>query len=303
MNKSDSFITIKTNYTQMKITVLFLMITFTAFVRGQEKLEMYPDGIPNAKEGVDLGENTPELYFYKPLEAKHKTSFLIIPGGGYSHVAMKHEGHDVAKALSDLGYPAFVLRYRLPKADQMLDKRVGPIQDAQQALAYIRSNTKMLGIKRGKVGVLGFSAGGHLASTLSTHFETDYLNKGLSAAILRPDFSVLVYPVISMDDGITHKGSKNNLIGPEFFETDSTRFSNELNVTKNTPPTYLVHAIDDNGVPIENSKRYLKALKENGVEGKLFIYDTGGHGFGMINRTDARSWLDDMIGWLNKTKT
>lgn len=286
----------------MKSTSLFLvlMMTFTVFAAGQEKLELYTDNLPNAKEGADLGENIPELYFYKPTEIKHKITFLIIPGGGYSHVAMKHEGHDVAKTLSDLGYPAFVLRYRLPKADQMLDKRIGPIQDAQQALSYIRIHSTSLGIEQGKVGVLGFSAGGHLASTLSTHFETDYLGKGLSYNTLRPDFSVLLYPVISLDDDITHKGSKTNLIGPDFLESDVTRFSNELNVNKDTPPTYLMHAMDDKVVPIQNAERYLDALQKNGVTCKLFIYDTGGHGFGMVNKTDTRSWFDDMINWLEK---
>lgn len=290
-----------TNYLHMKSTSLFLvlMMTFTAAL-GQEKLELYTDDLPNAKEGVDFGGNIPELYFYKPTEEKRKITFLIIPGGGYSHVAMKHEGHDVAKALSDLGYPAFVLRYRLPRADQMPDKRIGAIQDAQQALSYIRIHSTSFGIEQGKVGVLGFSAGGHLASTLSTHFETDYLDKGMSSATLRPDFSVLLYPVISMDDDITHKGSKTNLIGPDFLGSDVARFSNELNVTKNTPPTYLMHAIDDKAVPIENAERYLEALQKNGVESKLFIYDTGGHGFGMVNKTDTRSWLDDMINWLEE---
>ncbi|MBE8722184.1 alpha/beta hydrolase [Sphingobacterium pedocola] len=288
----------------MKNTILFLalMMIFTAYAVGQEKLELYTDGLPNAKEKVDLGDNLPELYFYKPTEIKHKITFLIIPGGGYSHVAIKHEGHDVAKALADQGFPAFVLRYRLPKADQMLDKRTGAIQDAQQALSYIRSYSISLGIEQGKVGVLGFSAGGHLASTLSTHFDTDYLDKGRSSVTLRPDFSVLLYPVISMNDDITHKGSKKNLIGPDFLQSDVDRFSNELNVTKNTPPAYLMHAVDDKVVPIENAERYRNSLQKNGVACKLFVYDTGGHGFGLVNKTDARSWFDDMIVWLNDLK-
>ena len=268
-------------------------------LRAQEKVELYPNRIPNLKKSVTLTENSPELFFYEAKgEAKNKV-FLIIPGGGYGMVAINHEGHDVAKRLQELGYHSFVLRYRLPVAAQMIDKRVGPIIDAQSALLFIRDKAQDSGWNGIEVGVIGFSAGGHLASTLSTHSNIAYVNEVEDLKGLRPDFSVLVYPVISMDDQITHKGSKNNLIGPNFKEEDVFTFSNDLQVTEHTPPTFLIHAEDDKTVPIENSFRYMKALNKNNVPNKLFKYELGGHGFGMYNKKEEGDWFTAMLVWLN----
>ncbi len=267
-----------------------------------EKLELYPKGVINQIEGVDCGTNVPEFYFYRPEQPKSDIVFLVIPGGGYSKVAIQHEGYDIAQKLQDAGYTSFVLKYRLPDPKQQKDKRIVPIQDAQTALSYIRKNAKKLGLGRVKyVGVIGFSAGGHLASTLSTHFATDYRTGKKAKENLRPDFSILCYPVISMDDNITHKGSKTKLIGPDFSVEDVRRFSNEMNVNKDTPPTFLLHAADDKTVPIANSERYLANLKTAGVPVTLFRYETGGHGFGLNNKTDARSWFDAMIDWVEKS--
>jgi acetyl esterase/lipase len=242
----------------------------------------------------------PQFFAYVPAVVKSSIAFLVIPGGGYSHVAVQHEGHDVAQKLCDLGYPAFVLRYRLPVAEQQHDKRIVPIQDAQTALVYVRQHLDALGIGGVlHVGVIGFSAGGHLASTLSTHFDTNYSTGKSGEAALRPDFSVLAYPVISMEDGITHKGSKTRLIGPDFKAEDVAYFSNESKIGKQTPPAFLMHAADDKAVPIANSELYLEALKKNGVPGMLFRYETGGHGFGLNNKTDERSWFDAMLTWVN----
>jgi len=141
-----------------------------------------------------------------------------------------------------------------------------------------------------------------LASTLSTHFATDYRTGKKAKENLRPDFSILGYPVISMDDKITHKGSKTKLIGPDFSAEDVQRFSNELNINKNTPPAFLIHAADDKVVPIANSERYLANMKTTGVPATLFRYETGGHGFGLHNKTDSRSWFDPMIEWVEALK-
>ena len=266
----------------------------------QEKITLYPQGVPNTKSGVDISGNTPEFYFYKPDKQLSDKVFLIIPGGGYARVAMDHEGHDVAKRLQSLGYASYVLRYRLPNAEEMPVKKIAPIQDAQTALSYIRKASN--GIQVGQVAVLGFSAGGHLASTLSTHFKTNYTQDGPATAALRPDFSVLVYPVITMEDGVTHKGSKMNLIGPDVKEDDVLHFSNENQVTKHTPATYIVHAADDKAVPIENAYRYQKALQAHGVPNKLYQYEKGGHGFGMVNTLEAGDWFADMITWIQTFK-
>lgn len=276
---------------------IFFLVTMIGLAMGQEKVPFYPNGILNLREGVDLGDNIPELYFYKPATQSQSKVFLIIPGGGYARVAMGHEGHDVAKRLQALGYASFVLRYRLPVDSQVLDKRIAPIQDAQTALAHIRANGSRYGIDVRQVGVLGFSAGGHLASTLSTHFDTSYIGIGPDAN-LRPDFSVLVYPVITMTAGVTHQGSKKHLIGPVFDDADVLRFSNENNVNANTPVTYLVHAEDDVAVPIANSLYYQQALDRFDVPNHLYRYETGGHGFGMINKKQEGDWFADMLQWL-----
>ena len=280
----------------MRGIIFSFLMSLQLLTVAQEKIELYPKGIPNTKENVSIADNMPEFYFYKPEKQLSDKVFLIIPGGGYGIVAMNHEGHDVAKRLQALGYAAFVLRYRLPKDAQIIDKRIGPIQDAQKALAIIRENSA--GINVGSVGVIGFSAGGHLASTLSTHFNTAYVDEIDKGTNLRPDFSVLVYPVITMEEGVTHLGSKNNLIGPNFNAEDVKRFSNELNVNTFTQPTYLVHAKDDKVVPIENAYRYKKALDAHKVPNKLYQYELGGHGFGMFNKQENGDWFADMINWL-----
>lgn len=278
--------------------VLLFLVMFD-FAIGQEKVSFYPNEILNTRPNIDLRDNFPELFFYKPEKQVNKKVFLIIPGGGYARVAIGHEGHDVAKRLSDLGYASYVLRYRLPVDSQMLDKRIAPIQDAQTALDYIRKNGQKYGIDVNEVGVLGFSAGGHLASTLSTHFNTSYIGTDASAN-LKPDFSILVYPVISMSDGVTHQGSKKNLIGPIFEDSDIFCFSNEKQVSAHTPITYLVHAEDDVAVPIANSLVYQQALDKFGIPNKLYRYKAGGHGFGLINKKEEGDWFADMLQWLEE---
>lgn len=283
----------------MKEKLSFLVFLFMFLsVNGQVQLNLYPNGIPNSIPEMLVETNSPEFWFYKPVVAKSNKVFLIIPGGGYARVAMNHEGHDVAKRLMDSGYASFVLRYRLPVDSQMIDKRIAPIQDAQSALVFIRTKAEELGIDASNVVVVGFSAGGHLASTLSTHFDKSYIGE-VDLKWLRPDYSVLVYPVISMKDKITHNGSRKNLIGPEFSEEDVLRFSNELNVTEQTPPAFLVHAEDDVAVPIQNSHLYMAALDSYKINNKLVRFDVGGHGFGMYNSKQEGDWFADMLVWLN----
>ena len=282
----------------MRRILITLLMSFQLLAVAQEKIELYPNGVPNTKEGQSISDNTPEFYMYRSDTSFAKKVFLVIPGGGYARLAMDHEGHDVAKRLQSLGYTAYVLKYRLPQIDEMLDKKIAPIQDAQAAMQYIRGRHSME-----KIAVIGFSAGGHLASTLSTHFETNYLTQSAAKDyIFRPDFSILVYPVITMEDGVTHKGSKSSLIGPDFIDTDVLKFSNELHVNEKTPNTYLVHAIDDKAVPIENAYRYKNALDKHGVDNKLYMYEQGGHGFGLDNKLEDGDWFADMINWLQLFK-
>lgn len=285
----------------IRLYILLLMTMFMQFLQAQERLNLYKE-LPNTKDTADLSKNLPELYRYVPQEIKSSTVFLIIPGGGYTHIAMDHEGHQVAQRLAANGYCAYVLKYRLPSQKQQTDKRIAPIQDAQQALIRIKEEAGNLALLSPKFGVIGFSAGGHLASTLSTHFEMDYNQAGYVADNLRPDFSVLIYPVITMEDGITHNGSKNKLIGPDFTDQDVYRFSNEKQINSKTPPAFLVHAKDDKVVPIENSYRYQLELQKNNITNFLFSYELGGHGFGMYNKQEARDWFDPMLQWVDSLK-
>ena len=280
-------------------SILILMISMIATqlqaqTRGELR-NLYGDQeIPGSALPVaDLKEEEiPKLYDYQLDDSKNNLVFLVIPGGGYSGVAINHEGHDVANRLNEQGYSAYVLSYRLPTVKTMKDKRFGPLQDAQYALATIRNENK-----NKKVVVIGFSAGGHLAASLSTLYNYPQ-TKELKKANLRPDFSVLCYPVISMDNSITHKGSKENLIGPEFSANDVELFSLEKQVTKKSQPTFLMSAIDDKVVPIENAYRYQNSLTQLGIPNEFFTYEKGGHGFGMVNKTDTRDWFVAMLDWL-----
>ncbi|MBD1427549.1 alpha/beta hydrolase [Sphingobacterium arenae] len=275
-------------------SILFVVL-LNYYTLAQEKVALYAE-IPNATKSVeDLGdENIPVLYKYELPSAKQ--AVLVIPGGGYSHVAINHEGHEIAKAFNEEGYSAFVLYYRLPKDAYMDVRKIGPLQDAQRGIQYIKEHYDF-----DRVGVIGFSAGGHLASSLSNHFD-DVKIRNENAINLAPDFSVLIYPVISMDDEITHKGSKNNLIGEEPGNEDLMYFSLEKQVSAKTPPTFLVHAEDDKAVPVANAIRYKEALDSTGIMNDIFIYKTGGHGFGLHNKTDARKWSEAMFSWLKDLK-
>ena len=276
---------------KFKYNILFIVL-LNYYSLAQEKIALYAE-IPNAtKSAEDLGEeNVPVLYKYELPGAKQ--AVLVIPGGGYARVAIDHEGHEVAKAFNEQGYSAFVLYYRLPKDETMIVRKIGPLQDAQRSIQFIREQYDF-----DRVGVIGFSAGGHLAASLSNHYD-DVKIENKNAIDLAPDFSVLVYPVISMEDEITHQGSKKNLIGAQPEVADLLYYSLEKQVSDQTPPTFLIHAEDDKGVPIANSLRYKEALDKAGVANEIFIYPTGGHGFGLHNKLDARKWAEVMFTWLD----
>lgn len=226
------------------------------------------------------------------------SGIVIYPGGGYGILAVDHEGYDVAKALNEMGVAAFVVKYRLPDSSCMVNKENVPLMDAQQALKLARENAGKWKINPSKIGVMGFSAGGHLASSVGTHFSETILNNPNNTS-LQPDFLVLLYPVISFNDDITHKGSKQNLIGKSPTAEQVHRFSNEEQVTPQTPPTFLVHAVDDEAVPVENSIAFLTALKKNKVGAEMHVYPKGGHGFGMNNKTTKDKWMERLQNWLD----
>ncbi|KAA6341277.1 Acetylxylan esterase [termite gut metagenome] len=242
----------------------------------------------NAQTLIKLGEDNSEITIYLPEDSvnKHK-AVIVCPGGGYNHLAMQHEGHQVAEWLKEQGYAGIVLKYRLPEKQY----KNFPLEDVQNAFRYVRSQAKEWNIK--KVGIAGFSAGGHLAATASTHY-TD--------SIIRPDFSILVYPVISMEKEFRHEGSCISLLGNNPSETDLYNYSNEKQINAQTPPAILLLSDDDKTVVPQNSILYYQALKRNNISATLYIFPTGGHGWGMKNTfqykkemlTLLKSWLDDI---------
>ncbi|WNM17733.1 alpha/beta hydrolase [Flavobacterium capsici] len=252
--------------------------------------QIYKDSIFQKTSNVSV----PTLTIYFPEKA-NGTSILIFPGGGYEHLSMCKEGEKVAKWLNSLGITAFVLKYRLPSDKIMKDKSIGPLQDAQEAIRIIRRNA--LEWKINKIGVIGFSAGGHLAASLSTRFNENFYSTSDTASS-RPDFSLLIYPVISMKNEITHKRSQANLLGNKPSKKEIETFSVELSVTNETPNTFIVHATDDKSVPVENSINYYLALKKNNVPAEIHLYEKGGHGFGLGVKDTSKFWTDACINWL-----
>jgi len=237
--------------------------------------------------------------FLPPAEKATGTAVVICPGGGYGILAYDYEGADIAKWLNTIGIAGIILKYRLPSDLIMKNKTIGPLQDAQEAIRIVRRNAKEWNINPLKIGIMGFSAGGHLASTLSTHYM-DKVYETTDTTSARPDFSILIYPVISMDKDITHGGSRTALLGSNPDQSTIDKFSNELQVNKNTPPTFLVHAADDEAVPVQNSTNYFLALQKHDVPAELHIYEKGGHGFSMPKSKGTEStWPEAFKQWLS----
>jgi acetyl esterase/lipase len=295
-----------------KIAILFfLLVAETTLAQSVSETALYPGAVPGSKQssikeqiifvngGVRISSVvTPTLTKFTPVKP-NGTSIIICPGGGYGRLAIDHEGVEVAKLLNAEGITAFVLKYRLPNDTIMIDKTIGPLQDAQQAIRTVRKQAAVWGLNPNRIGIMGFSAGGHLAATAATHFNFIADATINDTTSVRPDFAILLYPVISFDDSIAHKGSKTNLIGKTPSAELTKNFSNELQVTKNTPPSFLVHAGDDGTVPVENSIRYYQACIKNKVLAEMHLYPKGGHGFGLNNKTTSDKWFDRLINWVN----
>ncbi len=248
----------------------------------------------------------PGIEVYLPSKSNATgEAMLIFPGGGYGILAYDWEGSDIAKFLNGKGIAGIVVKYRLPSDNSQKEKQYVPLIDAQRALRVVRGMAKEFNINPDRIGIIGFSAGGHLAASLGTHYndtlyEAQDTYDRLSA---KPDFMALGYPVITFGEPSTHMGSQVNLIGEEPNADLVTYFSIEKQVTEDTPPTFLFHATDDEAVPVENSLLFYKALKSKGVSATMHIYPEGGHGFSLATKnTYLRGWTERMFEWINSLK-
>ncbi|GGD40965.1 hypothetical protein GCM10011514_01310 [Emticicia aquatilis] len=297
----------KTRIFILKI-ILFSLRQITSFA--QEKvISIYSGEIPNSKEApLNYQENrdsdglftkisVPTLTVYTPeKKVKNGTAVIILPSGGYR--VLVDEGEDFAKTFIKHGITAFVLKYRLPSDEIMQDKSIGPLQDAQMAIKLVRMNAKEYNIDTNKIGFVGVSAGGHLATTEATHLETVLIDNK-EKINLRPDFMILIYPVISFTQAKVN-ATIAKLLGTNPSEETLNFFSNEKHVTANTPPTFLLHAGDDERVSVKHSLLFYEALQNVKVNSEVHILQSGGHGFALEHPTRGDKWSIWCIDWLNE---
>jgi acetyl esterase/lipase len=269
---------------KMLAVCIILLLLISANIHAQKVVKLW-DGNPPTNNGLE--NQSPELTIYSPEQSKNTGMAVVIcPGGGYAGLAMDHEGKQVAEWLVGQGITGVILKYRLPNKHKYV-----PLEDAHQAMRYVREHAKELGVKENKVGIAGFSAGGHLASTVSTHYA-------VSGTSTRPDFSILFYPVITMEIA-THGGSKLHLLGDKPSVADVYTFSNEKQVNTNTPPTILLLSDDDKAVLPVNSTLYYDALKRNNIDATMYIFPEGGHGWGMRDSFKYHTQMLELLGiWL-----
>lgn len=306
----------------MKNKILFsflFLFVFCTSIFAQQVLPLYKDSIPNSKHTADeeLVEqkdgitiiskiSRPTLTVFLPPKSKaNGTAVVICPGGGYWVVASSHEGSDVARKFTEMGVAAIVLKYRIPNDAWMPNREIGPLQDAQQAIKTVKDSAAKWHINPERVGIMGFSAGGHLAATAGTHFTKAYIPNAVNKN-LRPDFMILIYPVISFIPGVGHAGSAEQILGKNPSSEKLYEYSNELQVTNETPPCFLVHATNDDGVSPRNSLVFYDSLLSKKVPAEIHIYQNGGHGFGMYMKNSKELWMErckswmKMNGWLNR---
>jgi acetyl esterase/lipase len=292
---------------------LLPLLLLAAPVMGQSTLPLYSVNIPDSKPSnvhetstTEPGNRVhianvvqPTLTVFAPAAGTaNGTSVIICPGGGYGVLSIEKEGNEVARRLNEMGITAFVLKYRLPNDQSQPDKSIAPLLDAQQALRFVRQQAARYNLNPERIGLMGFSAGGHLAAWAGTSFARPVGDNPGSASV-RPAFLVLLYPVISFSDSLKHGGSRDNLLGKSPSVEMVRQYSNELQVTARTPPTFLVHTQDDNVVPVNNSIVFYQACLRHGVPAEMHLYPRGGHGFGLNNPTTPDRWTDRLRNWLD----
>ncbi|QNE39616.1 alpha/beta hydrolase [Hymenobacter sp. NBH84] len=303
------------------LATFFLAASAAPLAAQQQILPLYTGTIPNSKPNKSVTETAekrpdggefvrqvvqPKLLVYPaPADKANGTAVVVCPGGGYGILSMVNEGYQVAEKLNAMGITVFVLKYRLPDDRTQPDRSIAPLLDVQQAIRMVREQAAKFNINPNRIGVAGFSAGGHLASTAGTHFAKPVGNKPGPTSV-RPDFLILAYPVITFADSLTHGGSRDNLVGKNASTEQIKLYSNELQVSAQTPPTFLVHSEDDGVVPVQNSLLFYQACLHHKVPVEMHLYPKGGHGYGFYNRTTKDDWAErlrnwlDMNGWLTK---
>lgn len=279
----------KNKYMKNTITLLLLMTATTIF--SQNPINLWEAEAPFNKKGVHVAEinegsrvskvSIPQLYHYPAVQASDslKPAIVIVPGGGYAREAFDHEGMMVGEWFAERGFEAFVLKYRLPDEELTNNSAFVPLMDAQEAIHWVRSRAGQYNIDPTNIGIIGFSAGGHLTASASTLFR-EPVNERLSSQDVRPDFSILIYPVITMDAKNTHMGSREHLIGTTPNAELIEKFSLENQITEETPKTFMLHSADDGAVPVINTEQYAHNLTQKGVAVTKIILPVGGHGFG-----------------------
>lgn len=294
----------------MKKLGLIILIVFANSISAQEKITLWPKGqMPNSKgiqvkteekdDRITQIKETELFAFFPPKEDRKPISVIIIPGGGYYKLTYDLNGFQIAKWFNTLGITAFVLNYRLPTSPDLIKREIAPLQDVQMAIKYIRKNASEFGISPDQVGVIGTSAGGHLATSVS-NIPTDYTEmKGDWENIsTMPNFAILVSPVIDLGE-FAHVGSRNSLLGENASQEKIKEYSMQNRVTEKTPPTLLIHAQNDKAVPAMNSILYYQAMTKNKVKGALFIFPEGEHKIGIANKTELTdNWKNLCSDWL-----
>ncbi|WP_341227427.1 alpha/beta hydrolase [uncultured Arcticibacterium sp.] len=290
----------------------FLLYHFAA--HSQEVIPLYSGETPNSKpykmqeekrekDGLLVGYwkvSQPTLEVYSPKKSNNKKAAVIIcPGGGYAMESYRKEGTEIAKEFNRKGITAFILKYRLPSDSIMHDTSIGPLQDAQQAIKTVRERAAEWNIAPNNIGIMGFSAGGHLASTAGTHFNKSYIPNPNNTS-LRPDFMILIYPVISMQNGLAHGGSKRLLLGEKPSQEKLDLFSNDQQINENTPPTWLTHTGDDTLVPVANSLRFYENLVKHQIPAEMHLFPKGDHGF--VLSIPPSEWMQPLFQWMQKSE-
>jgi acetyl esterase/lipase len=301
-------------YQMKRIFFAVVIITSAICANAQSFIQLWPEGKKpnfNGKKITDSIYNErawrvtqPGMYsFLANKDENNGTAVLICPGGGYERVSYVYNGFNLAKWYNSIGVNAFVLIYRLPHQQDLQQRELAPLQDAQRAIKIIRNNSAAWNLKPGKIGVMGISAGGHLATMLGTHLkDVSVINDPIDTVSVRPDFMVLLSPVITMGE-YAHPGSKRNFLGADTTKAMIEEYSNELQVSSFTPPTFIVHAFNDKTVNVKNSLLFYQALTDKNINASIHVFPQGGHGIRMDNNPGSTDlWLELLGLWLKEMK-